>query len=544
MSRRAVLLVAVLTTVAVVSGVRLAAHLEREASPLSGWHLWTETDEWAAVTAAKRIASGNVLDVPAYRPYFSWQRKFGTEAEWDAVMPANVAYQGPVYPYLLALAGVPGPGAVRTVRLAQILLAVAASGALAAAGAAVLLRSGRGPTFAVVAGVVAGLLHGLYGPLVFLDGFLYRDGPVAHVSALLLALPLVFERPGGAARAAGLGLLSGFAALLKQTVLPLGLLAGAVVVLRGGKGAPRRRAALAFGAGLLLALAPLLARNAAAGAPLFAFDTRPLVGIPWANARGADGSGATSPLLMTVLREARGSTLDAAILTARTWRDQPLGLVELVLRKAASALNGMEIGDNASFLFFRERLQALSRLPPFAFVLGPGLAGLVLAGRRDLFRRGEGLLVAGAGLVPLGACVLVSTTTRYRSGVAAPLALGTAFLAGFVLEALRDRRGRDVAAAVAAAAILTAQTFLPSPVPARRVRWADTIVAATLAEARVSPEAGAEEIRRYLAVAEEDSDRRNGRRAMDRWLGGERNFALLEPQGVAPPGRRFAGPKP
>ena len=66
MSRRAVLLVAVLTTVAVVSGVRLAAHLEREASPLSGWHLWTETDEWAAVTAAKRIASGNVLDVPAY----------------------------------------------------------------------------------------------------------------------------------------------------------------------------------------------------------------------------------------------------------------------------------------------------------------------------------------------------------------------------------------------------------------------------------------------------------------------------------------------
>ncbi len=544
MSRRAVLLVVVLVTTALVSSVRLVAHLEREASPLSDWHLWTETDEWAAVTAAKRIASGNVLDVPAYRPYFAWQRKFGTAAEWDAVMPANVAYQGPVYPYLLALAGVPGPGAVRTVRLAQLLLAVAASGALAAAAAAVLLRCGRGPILAAGAGIAAGLLHGLYGPLVFLDGFLYRDGPVAHVSALLLALPLAFERPGGAARAWGLGLLSGFAALLKQTALPLGLIAGAVVVLRGGAGAPRRRAALAFGAGLLLALAPLVARNAAVGAPLFAFDTRPLVGIPWANARGADGSGATSPLLMTVLREARGSTLGAAIVTARTWRERPLGLVELVLRKAASFFNGREIADNASFFFFRERLRTLSHLPLFAFVLGPGLAGLVLAGRRSLFRRGEALLVAGAGLVPLGACVLVSTTTRYRSGAAAPLALGTALLAALVFEALRDRRGRDAAAAVAAAATLSALTFLPSPVPARRIRWADTIVAATLTEARISPEAGAAEIRRYLAEAEEDTDRANGRRAMDRWLGGERRQTLVEPEGVAPLGRRYVGPKP
>jgi hypothetical protein len=38
-------------------------------------------------------------------------------------------------------------------------------------------------------------------------------------------------------------------------------------------------------------------------------------------------------------------------------------------------------------------------------------------------------------------------------------------------------------------------------VRARPNRWSDTVVAATLAEARISPEAGAAEIRRYLEVA-------------------------------------------
>lgn len=539
MSRRTVLLVATLVTFVAVSSVRLASYLEREASPLSSWHLWTETDEWAAVSAAKRISSGNILDVPAYRPYFSWQVEFGTEAEWDAVMPRNAYYQGPVYPYLLALAGIPRPGAIQAVRLAQLLLAAVASGVLAAAATAVLARAGRGPVLSACAGVAAGVLHGLYGPLVFLDGFLYRDGPVAHVAALLLAIPLLAERPAGAVRAAGLGLLAGLAALLKQTALPLGLLAGVVLVLRSEKWGSRGRAAAAFLAALLLALSPLVVRNATVGAPLFAFDTRPLVGIPWANARGADGSGSASPLLMKVLREARGSTLAAAVRTAETWRETPLGLVELVARKFASAFNRMEIADNASFEFFRDRLPVLSRLPLFAVLLGPGLAGLVLAQKRGLFRQGEGFLVAGAGLVPLGACVLVSTTTRYRSGAAAPLAFGTALLAALVFEAFRRRQVRDTVAPLAAAAFLSALCFLPSPVPARRVRWADAIIAATLAESRVSPEAGAAEIRRYLEEAEDDTDRDKGRRAMKRWLTGERSETLVEPEGIAPPERRY-----
>ena len=544
LARRPALLAALLAAV-VVLGVRSAAWAEREASPLGDWHLWMETDEHAAVASAARIAHGNVLDDPAYRPWFSWQAHFGTPAEWDAVVPTKVAYQGPGYPYLLALAGATGLGQVAVTRLAQLLLATAASAALAAACTALLLRAGRPARLAVAAGAVAGSLHGLYGPLLFLDGFLYRDGPVAHLSALLLALPLLAGRPPRAREGALLGLLAGAGALLKQTLLPLGLAAGAVLALRAGERRARRAAGAGFAAGLLVALAPLVARNVAVGAPALAFDTRPLVGLPWANARGADGSVDPSPLLMDVLREARGSTLRAGILTLATWRDDPGGFASLLARKLGSAFNGAEVPDNASFGFFRDRLPWLARMPVFPCLVGTGLAGLLLAARRGLYRKGEGLLVLFSGLAPLGACLMVSTTTRYRAGAAAPLALGTALFLVLALEAARGRRPLPFLPWAGLAAALTALALLPSPVRAYPWRWADTIVAATLAEAKVSPAAGADEVRRYLEENVSDPDRARGLLAMKGWLEGERRIARIEPSGVAPPERRYgaAGPR-
>jgi hypothetical protein len=246
---------------------------------------------------------------------------------------------------------------------------------------------------------------------------------------------------------------------------------------------------------------------------------------------------------MEVLRGARGSTLRAAVLTLGTWRDDPLGLPVLALRKLASAVNGAEIPDNASFEFFRDRLGWLARLPVFACLLGPGVAGLLLARQRGLLRKGEGILVAGAALVPLGACLLVSTTTRYRSGAAAPLALGTALFCALLVEAVREGRLRRLFPHVALAVILSAQTLLPSPVRGYARRWSDTIVAATLAEARVSPEAGAAEIKRYLTECGDDPDRQRGLVAMQHWLAGERAFTRVEPAAIAPPGRRFSAVK-
>jgi hypothetical protein len=366
---------------------------------------------------------------------------------------------------------------------------------------------------------------------------------VAHVSALLLALPLLSARPPRAREGVLLGLVAGAGALLKQTLLPLGIVAGAALVLRTAERPARRRAGIAFAAALVVALAPLIVRNAVVGAPLFAFDTRPLVGIPWANARGADGSVDTSPLLMEVLRDADGSTIKAGLLTLRTWRDEPAGLPLLLVRKLASAFNGAEVPDNASFFFFRDRLATLAGLPLFPWLLGPGVAGLAFAARRGLFRRGEGLLVALAGLVPLGACLLVSTTTRYRGGAAAPLALGAGLLLALGAGAVGDRRGRELVPYALLAVVLSAQTFLPSPIRAHAWRSADTIVAATLVEARVSPEAGAAEVRRWLEERRDAPDRERGLLAMKAWLSGQRDFTNVAPEGRAPPHRRYGTPR-
>jgi len=117
--RRPLLLAALLAGVVVLGG-RSAAWAEREASPLADWHLWMETDEHAAIAASARIVAGNCLDVPAYRPWFSWQARFGTPEEWDAVVPRNVAYQGPGYPYLLAAAEATGFGQVAVARLSAL----------------------------------------------------------------------------------------------------------------------------------------------------------------------------------------------------------------------------------------------------------------------------------------------------------------------------------------------------------------------------------------------------------------------------------------
>ena len=116
--------------------------------------------------------------------------------------------------------------------------------------------------------------------------------------------------------------------------------------------------------------------------------------------------------------------------------------------------------------------------------------------------------------------------------------LGIDFTGGTLIE-VNYEQPVDPHAVRMALTAQTAQTLLPSPVRAYPWRWADTIVAATLAEARVSPEAGAAEIRRYLEENGGDPDRRRGLGAMNRWLAGDRVAPRVEPQGVAPPDRRY-----
>jgi hypothetical protein len=533
----------VFLAVLVVRGAYLVS-LSR--TPLSLWHLWSETDEWGYVDWSAHLAAGNWRDVPAWRSYFSWQTGYGSPEVWESWYQKNAYFSGPLYPYGLAALRLAFGSPVWPARILQLLLACLASAVLALATYRIsedFLRRGRGD---FAAALVAGLAYGLYGPLVFHDGFLLRDGPVAHLSTLLLAWPLLAREKTSARGTFSLGLLGGVAMLLKQTTAPLALASLYSLCSPSKKalgGAQRRRIAFFGALGLALPLSVLCLRNISAGVPPLTFDTRQAIGLVWGNVEGADGTTSSPASMGEILAEARGSTLLTARLVLESYREAPLDLPKLFLKKFATFWNGFEIPDNASFYFFRDRLRLLRLLPVFSCVLGAGLVGLFAALTRGVLRREEGLLVAIAILTPLAACLLVQTTSRYRVAMAGPLALGAGLFALFTFEAIRHRRLRETSILALAAAALSLFPLLPSVIPAGKHRFADSLVYATLVEAKVSPEAGAAEIARYLAEGMDDRDRDRGVSASRAWLtSGDRSNIGLAPEGVAPPARRFRAP--
>jgi len=548
----------------VVLAVRAVYWSALEGSPLSGWHFWAETDEWGYVDWSASLAAGNWMDVPAWRSYFSWQEPYGGPEAWERWYQKNAYFAGPLYPYSLALIRLAGLPLLPSVRLLQLLLACAAAAALAAAAQAVAGRilsqrgEGEGDAAAAgssagpaVAGIVAGLSYGLYGPLVFQDGFAYRDGPVAHLSALLLAWPLLGiagreeagEEPSSESTGTGaflIGLLGGLATLLKQTLLPLAVVSLFLYSKKTPGGASRRPALALSLLGLGFPLAFLAARNLAVGVPPFTFDTRQAIGLAWGNGRGADGTTAPPPTMKAILDAAGGSTSKTARLVLAGYAGAPWELPLLWTKKAATFVLAYEVPDNSNWYFFRDRFGILRILPVFPCLVGVGIAGLFAALPRRVLRREEVWLLAVSVATPLAACLLVQTTARYRVGMVPPLAVGAGLLVVLSLEEWRARRRARVFGLSLAALLLSAlSALLPSPIPTPRHRWADAIVAATLAEAADGPEAGAAEIRRYLVEANDDPQREAGERAARVWLSGDRAFTRVAPGGVAPPGRRY-----
>ena len=559
------LAVAVFLAVLLARGAYLVS-LSR--TPLSLWHLWSETDEWGYVDWSLHLAAGNWRDVPAWRSFFAWQAAYGSPEVWEGWYQKNAYFSGPLYPYGLAAVRLVFGSPVWPARIFQLLLACLASSGLALAvfGSGEeflarrrereerreeeeLLRRGRGEGHPArglfAAALFAGLLYGLYGPLVFHDGFLLRDGPVAHVSTLLLVWPLIARERRSARGAFSLGLLGGFAILLKQTLAPLALVSLFSFLHSPSKQSPGggegRRALILIGFfGLSLPILLLAVRNISAGVPPLTFDTRQAIGLAWGNARGADATTAEPARMGEILAKAGGSTLRTARLVLEGYRDAPLEFPKLLLKKFATFWNAFEVPDNANFYFFRDRIRLLRVLPVFSCLLGAGLVGLFAALARGVLRREEGLLALVAILTPLAACLLVQTTSRYRAAMAGPLALGAGLFLLFIIEEMRDRRLRDVSLLALTAGGLSLVPLLPSTIPAGRHRFSDTLVFATLVEARGSPEAAAAEVERYLTEGTDDRTREAGVTAAEAWLeSGDRSNVGLEPEGVAPPERRW-----
>jgi hypothetical protein len=292
--------------------------------------------------------------------------------------------------------------------------------------------------------------------------------------------------------------------------------------------------------GLAIPLSVLAARNVSAGVPPLTFDTRQAIGLAWGNGFGADATTNPPPDMEEILEKAAGSTSKTAKLVLEDYREAPLQLPKLFLKKLATFFNVYEVPDNANFYFFRDRLPLLKALPVFPCLLGIGGVGLCAALARRVLRREEGFLAFVAILAPLAACLLVQTTSRYRVGAIGPLALGAGLFLFFAFEEIRRRRWRVACTLAAAAGALSFVPMLPSVIPVERHRFSDTLVYATVAEGQDGPAAAAVEVRRYLEEGGDDTRRQVGIAAMRYWVeSGDRSSSLVEPSGIAPPGKRL-----
>lgn len=413
---------------------------------------------------------------------------------------------------------------IASVRLIQALAAALVSALVAAAVARTL--AGKVPTAAAAAGaLVAGLAYGLYAPGLFHDGFVYRDGLLAHGSTALLLLPLLVPAFGPGALF-GVGLGAGLLTLLKQTAAPVALAALAVAIVRrrGARG-PAIGAALA---GLLIPLGALAARNVSAGVPPFVFDTRQAFTFVWAHGRGGGPMRVPPPEALRILDRTGPSTLRTALAVWESWRGERAALLRLEANKAIAFFQTFEPPDNASFDFYRSHLPLLAFLPAFPLLLGPGLAGLVAASRARLLHRDEAALLWVGLLVPLASTVVALALSRYRVPVAGPLAVGAGLGVGLILDRGRVRRGRAVAG-VGAALVVSLITLTPPVIDTPRHRWVDTIVLISLLEDRGAHAEALAEADRYLALGTDDIDRERGLRQIGDWKTGKRGVVALAP---------------
>jgi tetratricopeptide (TPR) repeat protein len=357
-------------------------------------------------------------------------------------------FQAPLYPYALgALYAVAGRS-LDLVYLAQIALGLAGLVFVALAARRLLSE----PHALVAAGLGA-----LYLPLVFHEVQVAKEGPaVAVTGALLYALTRARATQTTTAWLAA-GALAGLLALLRENallvvpfLLPLVVVPDAERVARSVDWRRTARAGIGFGAGLLLALAPVAARNAALGGGVLPTTSQGGVNFWIGNNPDADGTyrplvpGKQIPALERseaerLAEQALGRPLRAAEVS-RYWAGraldwaarEPSAWARLQLRKLALYAAPYEWPDVVDYAWLRARSPAL-RLPGLEWgaLVVLALVGVALERRRITLLAPVVLFEAGW----LVATVAFFLFARYRL----PAVPGLLILASIPLVALAER---------------------------------------------------------------------------------------------------------
>jgi tetratricopeptide (TPR) repeat protein len=381
-------------------------------------------------------------------------------------IPTETFYQSPLYAYYLAaLYALFGEG-TWSPRVIQVVLGSVSPVLVYAIGARL---------FSTRVGWLAGIGLALYGPIV-LEEITFSKTTLLVVTALAGFAAYLWESPRG--RALGVftaGLLFGVTVVGVGQWLPafLALAAWSPMMAEHLPVSARRRVAVAFAAGGLIVILPLVAWNSGRGGGLVL--TSGDAGLNFYNGNNERASGLPAkPIGLRDVPEyeagdarwlaerAVGHRLTPAEVS-RYWTDQALAWIAqrptdwlVVLgRKLATLWNAFEIPDNYHYAFMRAHYLPLLRLlPTFALVAPLALVGLAMPfwRRRDV----TALYIACGGY--LATVALFYIRGRYRIPAVPFLMVFAAVALERGLHATAARRWRAAVALGAGLAVAAAVT--------------------------------------------------------------------------------------
>lgn len=387
-----------------------------------------DSDPYAFYHWATTILAGDWLGRDTYHPYFKWMRDMAPLDTWYRWWGGKeIFHQAPLYPYLLAGLLALCRGSLPMVLLTQLLI-----GALQPL---IIYQLGT-LLFGVRVGLVAAGMTALYGPFVFYHSVLLRDWLPPMLEPLALVLLLRARRNARPMAWVVAGVVLGLDLLAKETALLL-ILPGLVWVLfdtvanriNAGK------AASYVLAGLLLALSPLMIRNAAVGAPLLALSNRGAEAFAF----GIAGRSSPNRFLPQILEHSQGRFLPGAMDAIKIYGGDWRKLVAAGLGKIILMKDSFEVPNNVSFDYAMEFSPVLRWSLGYGFVFDLGLAGWFLFLRN--WRRWSLLYLYS--FAAAGALLVTSPISRYRLALVPVLILFAGGVLTRFMTALGERQFRQ-----------------------------------------------------------------------------------------------------
>lgn len=359
----------------VALAVRFTYWAQVHGTPLDTWHEWDQTDMATYIEQGKRIAAGDWLARDPYHPYHLWQSSSGTESDWLRWYRPHAFHQAPLYSYTYALISKFSAHPDVVLKALQL---------IAGAGTAVILAFVARALSGDVAGIMTGLICALYGPLLYLECQILREGPALLGIAILLWLVVrqVRQEKPRWSRQGAIGAFLGVFAMFHEFALLLAVVTVVVLAIYSA-----RRSAMAAGAavvatslGYLIGFSPLLARNIAAGASPLSVSSRPhltiaLANMPESPMRGIS-FGAPGRQFKEILDASGGSTLGVLREVWKAYDGRHAEFFRNWASRLSAIASGGELPDNTSFEFHRAHVPILAVSLTFRTIFPLGAAGV------------------------------------------------------------------------------------------------------------------------------------------------------------------------